>query len=1011
MRRKISLFASFLIVSMLFYTQVDAFHNGDKPANYNFDTFVIKLVGEKKRCIYMSPSTNNDVQKAGNYCVTKSYFEGKDHMIVYGGPYDVRQTNSAPSINIDNGTFRYIGLTATGIAVQSPDYRNDIAREADYFANSKFAKFPWEVSAHPKLIEKTEVSAHKSYFPSPRRGRVWSYTAEHAGAAVDDIGYSATGPVPSKGGLLHTNRYTQKTWLKADSSSYFGYSNNNIHDYFVIRAVPDLYTRGVFNTYTESSRCVMGYCYSTFPMEPYRNTNDQHDFSCTNTISMAPRPTISGKTVTEAKTTITLTGTNKKRTYTGRVYYRFEDTQIAHYQNVTLKPGGSVTLNLTYGINSSTGAKEYMAYPKTTGNVKFLYTVVSDYDVEETLFNKKGNNSCSITLNIESLDNASVTTTPSKTLYKAGEKIQGNVVVRNDFEKLAISAPPVNNQPTVQAKQNVDQTPSHVKDNGNKLTVRLKKGNSVLQTVTKDYKDIPGGGKTLKIPFEFDYEVIFPGTDYQVEACIPVYINGITNKTESKDDNCHIAKFELDASGDIALDLNGKEIYEANTNVKLRYSIDNLYPKTHTAMPVTMEVVNLDTNQIVGTYNWDAAKDAEGSQIKAGKNHHANTPNFKLPIGRYKVTAKIQHYPAETDYTNNTDVFEITVLPFAPENVECKVLDLEQVTVVEGDKGVSKFCIGQSPNFPSTSVESGQGTLFFVMYRILPMPIPAYEVTNLDDKGLYQLYKLNEPSTELGNENSFIYFPTDTNNKKNLKGPYTAGPHEFYHYLYRGRMLPTDVTFTVNVTDPTGKKIPEASGEIYYDIDDTKCFNTKQLDIGGNTANNKADIGALDPCRQVYFYLPKESTDRMVVGDLQNLPNVKDRLHFKNPGTHSFQIKAVENQVYRYQYDNGSEWQGNVREDGKATLRAPWKSESTANAKGEVNTHTVTNNQWIIQDTYNNHCYSDTDAFDRAGIWNGSNFNNNNSERNLCYHNHSKEFHKWKFNWSNPTTYGVMDKK
>ena len=84
------------------------------------------------------------------------------------------------------------------------------------------------------------------------------------------------------------------------------------------------------------------------------------------------------------------------------------------------------------------------------------------------------------------------------------------------------------------------------------------------------------------------------------------------------------------------------------------------------------------------------------------------------------------------------------------------------------------------------------------------------------------------------------------------------------------------------------------------------------------------------------------------------------------------------------------------------------EGESLSAAKGPVNTNTVENGVWKIQDTYKNHCYTDSDAFNRFGVWIGNDFDANSNERNVCFHDHSAQFHYWRFNWSNPTNYGSI---
>lgn len=404
--------------------------------------------------------------------------------------------------------------------------------------------------------------------------------------------------------------------------------------------------------------------------------------------------------------------------------------------------------------------------------------------------------------------------------------------------------------------------------------------------------------------------------------------------------------------------------------------------------------------------------------------------NIKLPMGSYELTVDIPYYNNEKKYTNNTDTIQFKVFPFIPDNTECKHFEVPYTTIKKGTMNITKMCAGYVPNFPSTRVEEGKGTFFFVSYNLFPMPVPAYEVTNEDDMGVYQTYKLpaSEQSDKPGVTESFLYYPIDSTNPKRLKGPYAAGPHDFYHYLYRGRLMPQHVKFTFVITEPNGNELyqngEKVSGEIHLDLDPRLCYDDKFLDLKPE-------------CKSYYFYLPKESTDSYNdITTLGNLPvDAKDRLHFNNPGLHHFNFFAEETQKYWYQWDQhynpsnatdktwkGGEWQGDA---AKNYTSRPAINGGTENV-GPVRTEKLSNDSktWYVRedskyakDVYNqtsdsyyfwNQCFDKQDAFNKGFSGTVGNYGTYEvfSDGKVCTHNHNKDFHYWLYNWSDPKYYG-----
>lgn len=984
---------SFLIASML-SGKGEAFHQGGYPPGYNFKSY-LKALGVDE-CIYFSKQV--DVGVAGTYCVNQQIFLDF-HIVIYGNGGMTRQYFENKSLNgFKNGQWRFFGVNKGGVAVDNPNYVDDTSseRSSTYLIDNKFAYQPWDANRHPNLIKKVTDDFHKTYFPDPRKYRKTNYDLHLLGGA-----YETYKNVNQPGKFLSVNKHTGYAWLKADANGkFYNYTNNNLSNYASMFILPTEYTSGIINMYREASSCSFGYCYATFTIAPQHYANDWIDFGCSNTMTINSSPYLQGKQVANATTNITLNGTNKSPQYKATITYHWEGSSTKYTKDVTMKVGQTLKVDLKEGYNTNTKKNEILTFPASGQNAKLVYSIKAERDHIETIWNKKGNNNCQKAITLAPENNASVSLKANDTKYEAGSTFNGTFTVKNDFTKEIIDAP--TSTALNHARLHSATTDSSVINNGNNATVRIYKGSELLETTSYSYTNL-AKGKSKTISVNSDYAFELSGQDYKAVVCIPVYYSVVSAKDETASDNCHTQTFAVTSVGDVSVTINGNDIYEIDSDISLRYTLNNDFPKTHATVPITVKIINDNTGKVVKTLN------ITEKNVKTNTTVYGNTEDFTLPSGSYRADISIPHYPGESNYKNNSDSFSFLVRPFIPGNVECKVLDSEHVKVLEGDKAVSKFCIGQTPNYPSTRVEEGQGTMFFVMYRILPTPLPAYEVTNLDESGMYQTYTLKEESDEKGMDNTFIHFPTDRNNEKNLKGPYTAGPHEFYHYLYRGRMLPSEVTFDIKVSDPNGKEIPAASGEVFYKIDQKKCFDEDQIDIQTDMKNTDG-INALNPCGQIFFYLPKEPTDDTVF-DMQNLPGTDELLHFANPGVHTFDIKANEKQVYVYQRDDGAEMQGNESEDGEPYLRSPWKSESLANAKGPVNTNTIVNDEWIIQDSFENHCYSDNDAFDRVGQWVGTDFNANNNQRNECYHNHGSEWHYWEYNWSKPTIYGDMDRQ
>lgn len=436
-----------------------------------------------------------------------------------------------------------------------------------------------------------------------------------------------------------------------------------------------------------------------------------------------------------------------------------------------------------------------------------------------------------------------------------------------------------------------------------------------------------------------------------------------------------------------------KTSFDANESLNIKYTVKNDMKSTIVAPCTTTVCQSGKTVHQYSIYDLNTGKyvvqNKTATYSIAMDSSKTLSIADKIPSGHYRLTVSIPYYNAETNpkkWTDNQDTFDFDVKIVPPDNTSCKLISAPGMKIKSGTvKGISKMCIGAVPNFPSTTTEGGQGTYYYVKYSFLPMPLPAYDVYNYDDVGLSQKYVLNEKSNELGNTNTFLYYPTSATNSANLTGPYAAGPHDFYHYLYRGRMFAKDVTFKFSVQGPktsegTYKAISRtkdgtaAIGEIHYTVP-TECYDPNTLDYrSGDT---------YEYCRDVTFFLPNGQTD---LSNMYQLPTTDKRIYFKNTGVYAFAFEANENQFYRYQKDNGTEVQG----DATGTIPtekgyAPYEMARSEWASG---------NTYTIRDDFKNYCYTEEDAFNNIAF-----------DGSQCFHHHGEKFHYWKFDWSLPSTY------
>lgn len=300
----------------------------------------------------------------------------------------------------------------------------------------------------------------------------------------------------------------------------------------------------------------------------------------------------------------------------------------------------------------------------------------------------------------------------------------------------------------------------------------------------------------------------------------------------------------------------------------------------------------------------------------------AETVNSNI-VKKYRVVAEIPYFNREVDMNgaakygdNQAEDFYMVYAP-APkiDLASCNEVNASYLTLVNG-VGPIKSCAGHYPKYPSTNVESGMGAYHFVMWRFLPTPLPPYSVstpvTNPTNPNYFkQTYTLNEPSNTLGNTNSFLYYPTSSSNSEGLAGPYTQSGQ----YKYRGRLMPTDATFTFSVYDTIKdssaagyrKNVLIAFGSVAYDIPST-CYNAGSLDLIHKYG-----------CDEIMFFVPNSQANMFqrpgeFTGDIDFVTNpIKStKIPYLNPGKYVFELKANENFQYRYQWNkatSGYDWQ------------------------------------------------------------------------------------------------------
>lgn len=398
---------------------------------------------------------------------------------------------------------------------------------------------------------------------------------------------------------------------------------------------------------------------------------------------------------------------------------------------------------------------------------------------------------------------------------------------------------------------------------------------------------------------------------------------------------------------------NNKDTYQVavenpNAYVKLFLNSSNdLYARVYNQMidGISQSCVNSSSTQEVcktGTSKRNTViqlYDTKMTQTKSDDTlvQTVSIPNFtisstqsqKIPITTpdankdsvvmYRVVAQIPEFQGEVDfngspkYDDNYKEDYVVVYPNLPPVTldDCNQLNVSYVNELDG-VGPIKSCAGHYPKYPSTFVENGMGVYHFVLWRFFPTPFPAYEIRtpalNSDPANAFrQTYSISEPSNTVGNKNTFLYYPTGSNSA-GLAAPYTQ--REDGEYMYRGRLFPTDATFTFSIYDTINdssasngyrKNVLVAFGSLSHDIP-SHCYDDTKLDLVHRFG-----------CDEILFFLPNSQANMMTrppnfTGtniDLLNNPIQTTKIPYLNPGKYVFELKANENFQYRYQHDDG----------------------------------------------------------------------------------------------------------
>lgn len=571
---------------------------------------------------------------------------------------------------------------------------------------------------------------------------------------------------------------------------------------------------------------------------------------------------------------------------------------------------------------------------------------------------------------------------------------------------------------------------------------------------------------------------------YAIKAWIPYYVDSDSNPEEKTSNNTATKKFNFDVKGNVALSGTTDKILQSGEELKSVFTVSSTFPTTQSSN-INVVIKNIDgTSMEINKTGSNKTKLPLPFSVTSSKNKivkiNKSAPSIVLPPGHYKLYAEIPRVSTETDLTDNKIVLDFEVQMFIPDNTTCDFANTKYITTVvnptfattaldvskkgnENKAGVARTCIGYTPKYPSTIVEGGQKTYFYVAYKALAFPLPAYYVKNNDKFGINQELTIKEPKDALGScvdslkapvkteiskfdydqtlsnpsvalskcntEDTFYHFPTKYDssfasstglkNYSDWLGPYRLGAYDYYHNAYRGRLLPQSVTLDVKVLDTEEKVLSKSTqlgfGSMTFFMD-SHCYNLTDANAG---------IDIQESCRIIQLYLPgNEKSFTLESKQYFELPTNAapfaspeddEKLSFRNVGLHAVEINIKEEHVYIYQKDEGSEFQGSVN-----TKRAPRAGENDSTAVGPVETTNIkksADGTHYIQTSeiktstgngYANHCYSPENASSTLGTWNQTSktFTQDASGtpygRSTCFHDTRGSFYYWMYNWSTP---------
>lgn len=316
-----------------------------------------------------------------------------------------------------------------------------------------------------------------------------------------------------------------------------------------------------------------------------------------------------------------------------------------------------------------------------------------------------------------------------------------------------------------------------------------------------------------------------------------------------------------------------------------------------------------------------------------------------------------------------------------PQNTQCRAIDFtkdENRLAVDNDKTtfngkdasgnvinkIYDLCIGSYPRFPSTSVEGGIMPYYYLKYRLLPDPMPVYNITttplninNTEIVGVNQKFDINmayEAQNKASDKDIFLFYPYDQKHvttepkpAQYIKGPYQIGYNSYFHNTYRARYFASQVKFDFSVLEPKkGSKVTSKFDGVVYDDKAVLFEGTIIYDVPEDSCYEENYLDYKEECREIEFYFPKGTKSETLNSDgtrdnvnfkgaVENTVSVdkdsknvisKDRAPYMNPGQHDLLINVTENTQLRVQKDIGTEYQTVGNEGNVASNQKPWKS-------------------------------------------------------------------------------------